>query len=291
MKLKNYCKKIIRFVLTCGKPEIKVYPNVSILAPSSLLKGRTALITGGTSGIGFEIAKAFAKAGCYVVITGRNQNRLDSACQDINFELKVQNKVIGIVLNNLEINTFKEKLQDVVKLVPSHRLDILVNNAGVHGGHFSDVNELQYQEIMDTNLKAPFFLTQIIAHYMIENSIHGNILNVASSSSLRPADSAYCLSKWGIRGFTEGAARSLAPYNIVVNGIAPGPTATPMLINEEKDDYSWPVGLTGRMVMPEEVANMAVVLCSDMSRMIIGDIIYMTGGGGNVTNEDVKYWF
>lgn len=291
MKLVNIIRKIFRFVLTCGHPEIKIYPKVSVLASNSLLSGRTALITGGTSGIGYHIACAFVNSGCNVIITGRDSKRINDACDSIKQKFDAGAKVLGIVINNLEVNSFEENLKEAISLSPSKEIDILVNNAGVNGGHFSQCTEEEYDKILETNLKGPFFLTKVFAKYLINNKIEGNILNVASASSLRPADSAYCLSKWGIRGFTEGCARSLAPYNIVVNGIAPGPTATSMLLEENKDDYSWPVNLTKRMAMPEEIANMSVILVSHLSRMIVGDIVYMTGGGGNITNEDVKYYF
>ena len=126
---------------------------------------------------------------------------------------------------------------------------------------------------------------------MKENSISGNILNIASSSSLRPAASAYTLTKWGTRGLTLGLAKTFAPYGITVNGIAPGPTATPMLNKKEGDDLAFPGNPLGRFALPEEIANMAVFLVSDMGRSIVGDIVYMTGGSGLVTFDDVTYNF
>ena len=124
------------------------------------------------------------------------------------------------------------------------------------------------------------------------HSIQGNILNIASFSSLRPADSAYTLSKWGIRGFTLGMAKTLAPHGIVVNGLAPGQTATPMLMKDSNDgNLSCLRTPLGRFATPEEIANMAVILVSDMSRSIMGDIIYMTGGSGLLTYEDNTYVF
>lgn len=107
---------------------------------------------------------------------------------------------------------------------------------------------------------------------MISNQIKGNILNIASSSSLRPANSAYTISKWGIRGLTSGLAKSLAPYGITVNGVAPGPTATPMLLKEDIHNISHPNLPAGRYVLPEEIANMALFLVSDMGRMVVGDM-------------------
>ena len=145
---------------------------------------------------------------------------------------------------------------------------------------------------MDTNLSGTFFLSKIVAKNMILNNIKGNILNIASSSSLRPADSAYNISKWGIRGLTLGLAKSLVPHGIIVNGIAPGPTFTPMItdVSKSKDIYNANIPL-GRFAMPEEIANMAVVIVSVKGRTIVGDIVYMTGGSGVITFDDVNYSF
>lgn len=153
-----------------------------------------------------------------------------------------------------------------------------------------NATEEVYDAVLDTNLKGTFFLSQFVGKYMKENNIKGNILNIASSSSLRPAVSAYTLSKWGVRGLTLGLAKALAPYGITVNGLAPGPTATPMLMKDTSNITNNRIPL-GRYVKPEEIANMAVFLVSEMGRSIIGDIVYMTGGAGVVTYEDMGYDF
>lgn len=170
-------------------------------------------------------------------------------------------------------------------------IDILVNNAGVNFVGIPNAIESEYDKVMDTNLKGAFFLSQIFGKYMIKNKIRGNILNIASASSLRPADSAYILSKWGIRALTLGLAKSLSKYGITVNGIAPGPTATPMMINKETSNIALNRLPLGRYITTEEIANMAIVLVGDMGRSIIGDIVYMTGGAGNLTYDDVTYSF
>lgn len=159
------------------------------------------------------------------------------------------------------------------------------------GGNISNITEQEYNTIMDTNLKGAVFLSKLIGNYMKEANINGNILNIASSSSFRPAASAYTISKWGIRGLTLGLAKSLIPYGIVVNGIAPGPTATPMLLKGENDNLAFDLNPLGRFALPEEIANMAVFLTSDMGRTIVGDIICMTGGAGLITFDDVYYKF
>lgn len=261
--------------------------EIITLAPNELLKGKCALITGGTSGIGFSIAKAFLNAGAFVIITGRSKNKIDDACKALNCE----NKVIGFVMDNANVSSFESIFANMLSTINSKgilSIDILVNNAGVIGGKLPNATEEEYDRVLSTNLKGVFFLSQLVGKYMKENKIRGNILNIASSSSLRPAVSAYTLSKWGIRGLTMGLARALAPYGITVNGIAPGQTATPMMKKEYNDlaNYTCPLG---RWILPEEIANGALFLVSGMGRAIVGDIIYMTGGSAILTYEDMNY--
>ena len=287
MTFQNKIKKGLKMLLRT--PEIKVVSQIVTLAPNELLKGRTALITGGTSGIGLEIAKAYVKAGAFVVVTGRDEDKLKFSCDSIN-KLS-NNSCVGIQMDNMKVVEFEDKINTILQIIGNRKIDILVNNAGILTyDTVATENIGQYDRVLDTNLKAPFFLSRIVSRYMIENGIHGNILNIASSSSLRPAISAYTLSKWGLRGFTSGLAKMLAPYHITVNGLAPGQTLTPMVKNKmEKENISHDNVPLGRFILPEEIANMAVVLVSGMGKAILGDIVYMTGGAGNLTFEDVSY--
>lgn len=291
MSVKNYIRRGIRYIVK-GVPEIKTYPKVSTLAPSELLIGRVALITGGTSGIGYEIAKSFVEAGATVVITGRSMERIKKACISLEETALIKGRIYGIEMDNKNVSSFQSKFQEILNMVKGLKIDILVNNAGQRGGYISSATESEYDDIMGTNAKGTFFLTQLVAKYMINEGIKGNILNISSASSLRPAISAYHMSKWAIRGLTMGLARSLAPHGIVVNAIAPGPTATPMLMSDDRDgDVSHPRNLLGRYALPAEIGNMAVIMVSDMSRTIIGDTVFMSGGGGIITNEDVDFKF
>lgn len=290
MSIIKYLKRALVYILH-GVPQKNVYANIAYLAPSEMLNGRSALITGGTSGIGYEIAKAFVNAGATCVITGRNSEKLNKACCQIEAETKKTSCIFGVVLDNTDVSSMNEKFKQVLSTIPSHTIDILVNNAGVVGGEIKDCDEEKYDLILDTNLKGVFFLSQITARYMRDNKIEGNILNIGSSSSLRPATSAYTISKNAIYGFTKGLAKVLSPYGITVNGIAPGPTATPMLMPDGiKENIAFPNPL-GRFDLPGEIANMAVFLTSPMGRSIVGDMIFMTGGSGVVTFDDVKYTF
>ena len=288
MSIKKYLKRAFVFLLH-GIPERHVIANITKLAPNEMLKGRTALITGATSGIGFEIAKSYLEAGAKVIITGRDKDRIQHACSLL--KSIHQNYIVhGIQMNNCDVPIFKEKLEEMLRWKDINQIDILVNNAGVLGGDIRDTTETEYDNIVNTNLKGVFFLSQMIGHYYKEQHIEGNILNIASSSSLRPAASAYTITKWGIRGLTLGLAKILTPYGIIVNGIAPGPTATRMIFKESNTDIAFKNPI-GRCAMPEEIANMAVFLVSNMGRSIVGDIIYMTGGSGLIYHEDLCYHF
>ena len=282
-------KRIVKGVLRQFAPVVKV--EVTSLSPNQLLKGRSALITGGTSGIGFQIARSFLYAGACVIITGRNQKRVDEACQKLLQECEDwKDNIHGIEMDVTKINQLEQGFQDIIKSVGG--IDILVNNAGLEGGNINSCTEGEFDAIINTNMKGVFFLSRIAARHMLKQGIKGNILNVCSSSSLRPANSAYTMSKCAGRSLTEGLARMLIPYDIVVNGIAPGPTATPMLMKDGVvDDLNLPNNLTGRYALPEEIANMAVVLVSGMCRMVVGDILYMTGGSGLIYHEDLCYHF
>lgn len=289
MKVINSIKRVIKYILY-GVPMVKrVEANVVSLDINKMLDGRVALITGGTSGIGKAIAETFLKSGATVIITGRNESKINNVLNEIkNQNVLYELKVFGVQLNNIQPSSFGHKLEEIIKLISPAKIDILVNNAGIGGGDISNTTEEEFDQVIKTNLNGTFFLSKIVSKYMIKNSIKGNILNIASSSSLRPAASAYTFSKWGIRGFTLGLAKTLAPFDITVNGLAPGPTATPML-HCDGHDISFEKNPMRRFAMPEEIANMAAVLVSDMGRMIVGDIVYMTGGAGVITFDDIEY--
>lgn len=277
-------KRTVRGLLESMSPKKIVRVSVAQLASNEMLKGRRALITGGTSGIGFEIAKAFLNAKANVIITGRSEEKLNQAVNS----LSDYGSCEGIIMDITKTETIQDDFNSAV--IKFGKIDILVNNAGVSGATLANATPETFDAVLNTNIKGVFFLSQIVGKYMIDNNIHGNILNISSASSIRPAACAYTISKWGLRGFTLGLARTLLPYDIVVNALAPGPTATPLLHkNSEDDDLSLPRTPSGRYALPCEIANMAVVLVSDMSRLIVGDTVFMTGGAGNVNNGDIDY--
>jgi len=267
----NMIRRRMRFLARSLK---KPVPVLIPVFQSELLMGRRALITGGTSGIGFAIAKAFYSSGADVMITGRNQDRLDLA------KSLIGNRCVTIILDNTRVEFFEKTVNQLGKF------DILVNNAGyVGGGAFGNVTLEGYDKTLETNLRGPFMLSQTVSRKWIEDGVEGNILNICSASSLRPGDSPYILSKWGLRSLTQGMAKSLIKYGIVVNGLAPGCTDTRQFCSAPQNGIENPKNPAGRLVTVEEIANLAVVLVSTLSRMVVGEVLFVTGGGAIITKD------
>ncbi|MBR1376802.1 MAG: SDR family oxidoreductase [Bacilli bacterium] len=282
--MKKAIKKII------NKIAIKKVPIYVPVYEGEILKGKTILVTGGTSGIGYSIAEASLKNGANVIITERNKEKLDNALKTLKKSTK-DAKIYGIDFDISNIEMIESKVSEIVNMIGNLKIDILVNNAGVNTKEkFLNTTIDDFNNVINTNLEGTYFLSQTIANYMIKNKIEGNILFIASSSSIRPVFNTYSLSKWGIKGLVVGMAKKLVKYGITVNGIAPGPTATPMLnMSNKTDDINHNNNPIGRYVLPEEIANMAVFMMSDMGKSIIGDIVYMTGGAGTITYDDIEY--
>lgn len=254
-----------------------------------VLKGKVAVVTGGTTVIGFEIAKAFIHNGASVIITGRDSERIANAVVKLKKEIGNSENmfVCGEVLDNTMTTQIEDRWKQILSHIENKHIDILVNNAGVISKtHFGKTDEKDYNLVMETNLKGTYFLSEIVSNYMIENGIKGNILNISSSSALRPAVSAYSMAKWAIHGLTLGMAKKLSPYGIVVNSIAPGPTATRMLQSDNIININRMSSPSERYATASEIANLAVIMVSDMSKMLNGDTMYATGGCGLLTFDD-----
>lgn len=254
-----------------------------------LLNKKVAFITGGNSGIGLEIAKSFIRNGASVIIAARNKEKNEKA---INILKKIakKNQIIDSVI--IDFEKIDKSLDIVKKYLESSKkkIDILVNCAGIGIGESIGNTKIDdYEKVLKVNLESVYFLSQLLYEYMKKNNIKGNILNITSSSSNRPANTPYCVAKWGEKGLTLGMAKKFIQDGIVVNAIAPGPTATAMLKVDSKEGIDLPNNPSKRYCMPEEIANMAVVLVSDLSKMIVGDTIYMTGGAATITYDDVPY--
>lgn len=280
MSIKNFLKKKLVKI----KKEKVLIPCLQ----GELLLNRTALITGGSSGIGYAIAESFIKNGATITICGRNEKKLISSKNSIISNCNCSEGRIEILVIDLsDVNSAKNHLNEYLY---GKNIDIFVNCAGINGGNlFPNTTEDEYDRVLNTNLKGMYFFSQEIAKYMVENKIEGNILNITSSSALRPGISPYIISKWGENSLTLGMAKKYLPYGIVVNALAPGSTITPMLGKNNNDDMNLDYSPSKRYAAAEEIGNLATVLVSSMGRMIVGDTLYATGGAGVITYDDTTY--
>ncbi len=273
--IKKYITSLVRL---CKQKELVPIPTA--VEPDNLLQGKTALVTGGSSGIGFAIAKELNTHGGGVLIAGTTASKLEKCAAEIN----APDRLKTVVMDVREVGLLEEKIQEAASLFPENKIDILVNSAGVVSQHnFWGTTEQEYDTIMDTNMKGTYFVSRAVARHMIDRKIKGHILNVSSSSALRPAWTPYQLSKWAIKGFTKGLADQLIPYGIVVNAIAPGPTATPMLGRAQDDTLYNESCPAGRYATPEEIAHLAAFMVSSYADLVVGDTFYITGGSGTIS--------
>lgn len=255
-----------------------IQPVMQTVGDECLLKGKTALVVGGSGGIGKAVAKAFLKNGANVVIAGTRRAKVDKVV------LELGGNCAGVVVDLAEPETFSKVIDEAVAFYDP--INILVNSAGVHTedvsmGGFLDFSVEEYDRILDINLRGVYFMVQSVAKRMISDKVsNGHILIVSSSAGNEPAWSPYRVSKWGLKGITEGMASALVPHGIVVNAIAPGSTATPLLGVEKGDSISAEDNRLGRFAMPEEIAEFAVMLASPMGDMVVGDTLYVSGGRG-----------
>ena len=219
-----------------------------------------------------------------------NEKKLKECLPELNkCKNSEKQKIICVELDINNVDSMKNIFNKIVKDNSLKNIDTLINNAGVAiGGIIGTTKEEEFDKTITTNLKGTYFLSQEFANYLIKENIQGNILNISSVSGIRPAITPYMLSKHSLIGLTEGLAKKLIKYGIVVNGIAPGPTVTDM-IGVKGNDLYYQNSPAQRYVDPVEVANLAVYLISKMGKMIVGDTVYISGGCGNLTRDDIMY--
>ena len=245
------------------------------------LKNKVAIVTGGNSGIGQAIVLELAREGANIVIDY-------VAHPDATEALEQQIAKLGD--QSIGIDADVSKLSDLQKLVDAAvskfgRLDIMVNNAGVETRtSVLDTTEAQYEKVMAINLKSAFFGTQIAAKQMIKQGGGGRIVNITSVHEdwPMPGNTAYCLSKGGVRMLTRTAGVELANHNILVVGVGPGAVATPINLSTMND----PAKLAqlnaaiplGRMARPEEIASVVGFLAGEAASYLTAMTIFADGG-------------
>ena len=244
------------------------------------LKGRTALCTGATSGIGKHIAKTLAQSGANLILIGRNPEKL------------TETKAEFTSLGNQTIDTFLMDLSDLDQVEnTSHnllsqvsRLDILVNAAGINLREpWEEITTESWRQTLDINLSIPFFLARQCVPLMIKNN-YGRIINIASLQSLRafPNSIPYGASKGGVCQLTRAMAEAWSASSVTANAIAPGffptPLTEPVFNNPqlvEKNAASTACGRNGRL---EDLEGPALFLASPASAYVTGQTLFVDGG-------------
>ncbi len=241
------------------------------------LRGKTALVTGGASGIGRAIVDAFARKGANIVLVDMNESAIDAA-------KSLQAHGVDAFAIVMEL-TDKVSVEKVVQEALHHfpKIDILVNNAGTSCVATAiDFPEAEWDRIMNVNLKIPFLLSQALARHMIANK-KGKIINIASQAALVAIDShlGYAASKAGLLSLTRNMALEWGPLGVNVNAVSPTVTLTELAKlywkGERAAEMIARIPL-GRFAEPNEIAAAVVFLASDASDMITGENLVIDGG-------------
>lgn len=241
-----------------------------------MLKGKVAVITGGTRGIGLSIAEEYLKNGACVAVAGSRKETVDKALKALE---KYGDKVMGICPDLCSPEQVKAAFDDVLNKFGG--LDILVNNAGISSStKLYDYTLEEFSKIFDINVKAVFVCSQAAARIMREKG-SGVIINTSSMVAEygQPAGCGYPASKFAVNGLTKSLARELAKDHIRVNAVAPGVTRTDMvaaLPKELVERISAGIPL-GRVGEPVDVANAFVYLASDAASYVTGTVLKVDG--------------
>jgi glucose 1-dehydrogenase len=245
------------------------------------LKDKVAIVTGGNSGIGMAIAVELARQGAKIVIDYVAHPEATEALEKQLRDLREAS--IGVKADVSQIAELRILIDAAVKQFG--RVDIMINNAGVETRtSILDTTEEQYEKVLNINLKSAFFGTQLAAQQMLKQGGGGRIINITSVHEdwPMPGNTAYCLSKGGMRMLTRTAGVELAPHNILVVGVGPGAVATPINLATMNDplllkklDSAIPLG---RMAKPEEIARVVAFLAGDGASYLTATTIFADGG-------------
>ncbi|SAL84619.1 Short-chain dehydrogenase/reductase SDR [Caballeronia choica] len=243
------------------------------------LTGRSALITGSSTGIGFALARGLGAAGARVILNGRNEARLRDAVARLREEGITAEAASFDVTSPPEVSAAIDRIEK--EIAP---IDILVNNAGMQRrAPLEEFSHEQWRELMQTNVDSVFLVGQAVARFMIERGA-GKIVNICSVQSElgRPNIAAYTATKGAVKMLTKGMAIDWGQHGIQVNGLGPGyfKTELTQALVDDATFSKWLIGRTPsrRWGDVEDLVGAAVFLASDASKFVNGHILYVDGG-------------
>ena len=241
------------------------------------LNGKSAIVTGGSKGLGYAAAVALAKAGANIVLVSRNLQEVQAAAKTI-----MGVKAIGISCDVTSKASVEAMVAQSVAAMGS--VDILVNNAGMNIRKLTvDVEESDWDQVINTNLKGVFLVGQAVGKQMIKQKKGGRIINMGGGAGVVgiPWLAAYCASKGGVVQLTKVWALEWAEHGITVNTIAPGYIYTPLTETwlSDKKRYDWIINKTpmGRLGTVEEIAGPILFLASDWAGYMTGSFLSADG--------------
>jgi 3-oxoacyl-[acyl-carrier protein] reductase len=242
------------------------------------LEGKSAIVTGGSVGIGASIAVKLAECGANVAINYRKHRDEAEAVRQQIFQLGRKGLLVQADISNFEDAS---KMVETVK-AGFGKVDILVNNAGINwDGVIWKMTEEQWDQVVNINLKGYFNYIRAVAP-IFRDQQSGKIINITSINGLRGkfGQANYSASKAGIIGLTKTVARELGKYGINVNAVAPGLIETDMMKNADESVRTAALEdiVLKRIGQPEDIANMVAFLCSELARHITGEVIKVDGG-------------
>jgi NAD(P)-dependent dehydrogenase (short-subunit alcohol dehydrogenase family) len=250
--------------------------------PSFDLSGRTALITGGSRGIGLAIAEAFADHGATVAVAARSTEEVAAAAKDLS---RPGREAFGLPADLGSPAGARQLVADAT--VALGELDVLVNNAGMsqRGRQAVDVEDELFEDILRLNLQTPFILCREFGRRWIDTGRAGRVINVTSLAGTRgfATGAVYSASKGGLELLTKSLALEWAKHGILVNSIAPGWVRTKLtsrVFGQPYEEFILSHSPLGRWGQPEEIAGIALYLASDAATFTTGSTFVVDGGFG-----------
>lgn len=254
---------------------------MTLRVPTYDLTGKTAIVTGSARGIGLEIAKTFAAAGAWVVISDLRQRDCDQAAEEIKGN---GCRAVGVAADVSQDGQRRNLIRETVRQFG--KVDILINNAGISGKEapILDIGESDWDEIHDIDLKSLFFLSKEFALQVKEQGTGGRIVNLASAAGIKPTKyvSVYGAAKSAVIHLTKIMANEWARYGILANAVAPGYILTDMTRDKIADEKNAAAVMRlialRRYGQVSDVADVTLFLCTEASRYLTGVLIPVDGG-------------